>query len=231
MLRVNEIFGPTIQGEGPSAGRNAMFLRLAGCNLDCAWCDTPYSWDWKGVLGTAYKPEDESHKMSVDDVRDALLHIGAPLLVVTGGEPMLQQRSLSVLTQQLSGLDIEIETNGTIPPLDDWWDTGVAFNVSPKLANSDIRRSRRIRPDALISLGKLGAILKPVVSSIAELGEVHELQEMMQVPDRDVWVMPLGVAPAILQGRARELAEEVISRNWNLTGRMHAELWEGQRGR
>ena len=51
-LTVSEIFGPTFQGEGPFTGRAAVFLRLGRCNLDCKWCDTPYTWDWKGKNGT-----------------------------------------------------------------------------------------------------------------------------------------------------------------------------------
>jgi len=44
-LRVAELFGPTVQGEGPAAGERAAFVRLSGCPLACAWCDTPYTWD------------------------------------------------------------------------------------------------------------------------------------------------------------------------------------------
>ena len=44
-LVVAEIFGPTWQGEGPSAGQVAAFVRLGLCNLTCAWCDTAYTWD------------------------------------------------------------------------------------------------------------------------------------------------------------------------------------------
>ena len=48
-MKVNEIFGPTIQGEGKSAGMQAMFLRTSLCNLACDWCDTPQTWNWKGT--------------------------------------------------------------------------------------------------------------------------------------------------------------------------------------
>ena len=58
LLNVNEIFGPTIQGEGPHTGRLVGFLRLAGCNLACSWCDTPYSWDW-----TKYDKAEESKRI------------------------------------------------------------------------------------------------------------------------------------------------------------------------
>src|SRR5438046_10053865 len=49
----------TIQGEGPRLGRNTCFIRLAGCNLACSWCDTAYTWDWKGVNGHEYHVKKE----------------------------------------------------------------------------------------------------------------------------------------------------------------------------
>ena len=61
-LAVSEIFGPTLQGEGPSSGRRAMFLRLAGCNLSCSWCDTAYTWDW-----SRYDKKAEVTMMQVDN--------------------------------------------------------------------------------------------------------------------------------------------------------------------
>ena len=103
-LRVNEIFGPTIQGEGPSAGKPAVFLRLAGCNLDCAWCDTPYSWDWK-----RHDRKQEEKHLSVGQVAEQLGKLlgahtvpePAPLLVVSGGEPLIQADALQSLLMGL----------------------------------------------------------------------------------------------------------------------------------
>ena len=64
VLVVSEVFGPTFQGEGPSSGQRAMFVRLGRCNLDCAFCDTAYTWDW-----TRYDPDAELRRRSVDDAR------------------------------------------------------------------------------------------------------------------------------------------------------------------
>ncbi|HHK7228110.1 TPA: hypothetical protein ACQXLV_002143, partial [Streptococcus pneumoniae] len=61
-LPVSEVFGPTIQGEGPHAGRTCHFIRLGGCNLSCSWCDTPYSTGQHGI------PLSTVPRVMVDDV-------------------------------------------------------------------------------------------------------------------------------------------------------------------
>ncbi|RKN55078.1 7-carboxy-7-deazaguanine synthase QueE, partial [Streptomyces klenkii] len=98
-LIVAERFGvdrPTFQGEGPSMGEPAVFIRLSRCNLSCGWCDTPWTWDWE-----RYDPRAESAGHSVEDL--AAWALGAPtgLVVVTGGEPLLQQRQLVPLVRRL----------------------------------------------------------------------------------------------------------------------------------
>src|ERR1700719_782206 len=87
-LRVSEIF-VSFQGEGPSSGERAVFVRLAGCNLSCQWCDTPYTWDW-----SRYNRVLESHKVVADEVARHVVALAGEygkLLILTGGEPMLQQ--------------------------------------------------------------------------------------------------------------------------------------------
>src|SRR6185503_1731335 len=112
-LKVSEIFA-SIQGEGPSAGAPSVFLRLAQCNLHCAWCDTKYTWDW-----TTYRFEDEVRTESVSAVAVRLRAHSEQRLVVTGGEPLLQEEALFELFRLLderARYVVEIETNGTIAP-------------------------------------------------------------------------------------------------------------------
>ena len=88
-MQVNEIF-KSIQGEGPNFGKPAIFLRTAQCNLKCTWCDTKYTWDWKN-----YDFSKEVKEMTIDEVKDAITELEIKHLVITGGEPLLQQDDLA----------------------------------------------------------------------------------------------------------------------------------------
>ena len=225
-LVVAEVFGPTFQGEGPSAGRLAMFVRLGRCNLDCSWCDTPYTWDW-----SRYDPAKELRERTVGDLVAELDGIGAPQLVVTGGEPLLQQRPLEPLL--VAGRDrgwrIEIETNGTIAPLPAVAALVDGWNVSPKLANSGVAPGRRDRPDALRALVATGrAVGKFVVARAEDLDEVAAIVAASGL--LDVWIMPEATDGAALTARLSELAPLVLARGWNLSNRLHVQLWGDARG-
>jgi organic radical activating enzyme len=105
-LDIHSIFH-TIQGEGPHVGRPAVFIRLAGCNLQCPACDTEYT-QGRDVLPV----------QDVVEVVRRMAHPSKAMVVLTGGEPFRQ--NLSQLVQRLhdSGYDIQIETNGTRAPED-----------------------------------------------------------------------------------------------------------------
>ncbi|HOT94815.1 MAG TPA: radical SAM protein [Methanoregulaceae archaeon] len=104
-MKVAEVFY-SLQGEGKNQGRPTVFLRLAGCNLACRWCDTPSARDGGVEWRTA-------------EVVDAVRAVAGScrLVCVTGGEPLLQQEALVPVLEALSreGFSCEIETNGTIP--------------------------------------------------------------------------------------------------------------------
>jgi len=82
-----EIFH-SIQGEGPTNGTPAVFLRLAQCNLACSWCDTKYTWDWQH-----FSYDKEVVSLDAREVEERILELGCRHLVITGGEPLLQQGS------------------------------------------------------------------------------------------------------------------------------------------
>lgn len=222
-LVVSEVFGPTFQGEGPSIGRTAAFVRLGRCNLACTWCDTPYTWDW-----SRHDPAVELAERTVDDVLAEVDAMGpVDLLVVTGGEPLLQQSRLVPLLHggRERGLSIEVETAGTLAPHPDVVALVDRFNVSPKLSNSGNPVERRHRPDVLRAFEATGkAAFKFVVREVAELDEVAAFDVS------PVWVMPEGRDAEVLAERMQALAPAVLARGWRLTPRLHVLLWGDRRG-
>lgn len=226
-LVVSEIFGPTFQGEGTSVGRRCGFLRLGGCNLNCSWCDTPYTWDW-----ARFNPGDQLRRMRPAEVVAAVSSMGVDMLVITGGEPLLQQGALPPVLQALRdrGWRLEVETNGTVSPGSDVIALVDQFNVSPKLGNSGIPEDRRIRPDVLATFTATGrAVFKFVVTGVEDFDELDRLVSTHALSP--VWIMPEGTdAPKVLDS-LRRLAEPSLARGYHLSPRFHILLWEDVRGR
>lgn len=226
-LVVSEVFGPTFQGEGPSAGRRAGFVRLGRCNLDCRWCDTPYTWDWQ-----RYDPAAELRREPVADIVERLAAMAPEIVVVTGGEPLLQARRLVPLLEACRdrGWPVEVETNGTRAPDPALVSLVARWNVSPKLANSGVAAGVRIRPDALAALLATGrAVFKFVVTGEGDLDEVAALVADHHL--EPVWLMPEGTDAATVLDRLRRLADPALARGWNVTPRLHVLLWGDERGR
>jgi 7-carboxy-7-deazaguanine synthase len=221
-LVVNEVFGPTIQGEGPSAGHRAGFVRLGRCSLNCSWCDSSFSWNW-----ALHDPADELHDRSVEGLLVELESMDVELVVITGGEPLLQQGHLAALVDgcRARAWRTEVETNGTIAP-----DLPVTqWNVSPKLANAGMSRDRCYKPDILRAFEATGsAVFKFVVTEPSELDEVQAMVDECGLSD--VWIMPEGTDGPTVTRRLAELADPVIQRGWHLTPRLHILIWGDRRG-
>ena len=226
-LRVSEIFGPTLQGEGPATGRRAVFLRLAGCPVGCSWCDTRYSWDPRdpSAAGTAMGTGQAADR--IDGLADA-----GDIVVVTGGEPLAQQPALLDLLArpQIARRRVHLETAGVHRPdprLLDAFDTVV---VSPKLANAGVPAERR-RNDA--ALGEFAAAanvwFKFVVRAPSDLAEIAGIASAHGM--RNVTVMAEGTDAETVLRISRDIADEVIGRGWSLTPRWHILLWGDQPGR
>jgi 7-carboxy-7-deazaguanine synthase len=230
----------SIQGEGKLAGVPSLFIRFAGCNLRCRWCDTPYA---------SWAPE--SSGRTIDDLvawagsRPAVRHA-----VLTGGEPMMFPQ-LTELSARLAaaGLHVTIETAGTmIPP------GGVTcglMSISPKLSNStpvaDPRDpmgvwaarhdERRLNPQvlqALLSGNSWDRQLKFVITEQGSEGDLRETEALLARlhgwRPEDVLLMPEGVTPPP-RAFAQRLVSLCTERGWRYGPRLHIELWGNQRGK
>ncbi len=99
-LKVCEIFY-SLQGESSFTGLPCIFVRLSGCNLDCAWCDTRYA-------------REESTCLSIEKIIDRIRAFGCSLVEITGGEPLLQKKTPLLISQLLDlNFQVLLETNGS----------------------------------------------------------------------------------------------------------------------
>lgn len=124
MKRVNDIFY-SLQGEGRNTGRAAIFIRFAGCNLKCPFCDTDFA---------------QYEEMSDEDILNRIKSYPSHFVVLTGGEPSLQVDRQLVDLLHKHGYELAMETNGTHPIVDgiDW------ITCSPK-GNTVIKRCNELK--------------------------------------------------------------------------------------
>jgi len=222
-LKIAEIFY-SVQGEGVLVGVPSVFVRTSGCNLRCAWCDTPY---------TSWHPE--GAERTVDEIVAAVAPYPARHVVVTGGEPMIAPGMVE-LTGRLRerGLHVTVETAGTVyaPVACD------LMSLSPKLANStpegpwQARHERlRIQPEVLRRLmAEYPYQLKLVIARPEDVAEVRELIARLGADRARVVLMPEGTQPETLAERGRWLVEVCKEEGFRFSPRLHVELWGNRRG-
>lgn len=214
----------SIQGEGRSLGLPAVFLRLQFCNLQCTWCDTKYTWDKNS-------PEfwQESQDWSTERAIAEITRFPAKRLIITGGEPLIQQKRLAIIIKQIPEWDIEMETAGTITPLLDLQER-VQFNVSPKLANSGNLKVARYKPQVLRSLNSLPlTTFKFVVQDPKDFKEIDEIVQDTELDRSKIIIMPEGSTHEEIRKHGLMVVEDVKQRGWRLMPRLHVALWGAER--
>jgi 7-carboxy-7-deazaguanine synthase len=225
-MRIAELFA-SIQGEGMLAGMPSLFIRVSGCNLRCAWCDTPYA---------SWKPEGD--EMTIGQIVAWIAHYPSYRhAVITGGEPLLFTET-AALTQALRarGLHVTIETAGTL------WQDGLAcdlMSLSPKLANSTPTEARwserheraRFQPEVLQRLTReFEYQLKFVLQSAEDLGEIQRIQKLCGAPAGRVLLMGEGIDAPTLAARDEWLVALCQLHGYRYTPRLHVLLWGSRRG-
>jgi organic radical activating enzyme len=224
----------TRQGEGVTAGKDAVFIRLHFCNLACgrdgSWkCDTGYTWD-KRDPRFWQEPYDLKISTAATLIKDSWKELDAERrLVVTGGEPMLQQKKIAELLKNLPGWTVEIETNGTIIPIADL--SNCQFNCSPKLSNSGNTLGRRYRPDVLRAIATLpNSWFKFVVTCPKDIQEIEKMVSECGILPEKVLIMPEGQTAETVADGAWMIKELVIQKGWKLTMRNQL-IWYGPKRR
>lgn len=235
-----EIFS-TVQGEGRNLGSPVVFARLSGCNLQCTWCDTPYTWVFSDKLAEqhdehkTYDKKEETIELSVGEAVDKLSGQKLRRLVITGGEPMMQQKALAPMVRGLKDIHseqwVELETNGTIAPTDEMLELVDQFNVSVKLANSGNKFSRRRNDLALRTFAASEkSDFKFVVTCDEDIAEILELVQTYKIPNHRVFLMPEGRTEEEVKTRQIAMVELAKKYNFNLTTRLHVLIWGAKRG-
>jgi 7-carboxy-7-deazaguanine synthase len=240
-----EVFA-SVQGEGKSSGRPCVFFRLSHCNLYCTFCDTDYTWNWQGTRFRHARDQQPGYQkfeqareiieLTPEQAATAIEAFGCRSLVLTGGEPLLQQAELTTLVAALRARHpsywVEVETNGTLVPSDDFDALVDQYNVSPKLANSGVETRHRLRSDAFSWFsGKRKATFKFVVAEPGDVSEVLEYVGRFAIAPEAVWLMPEGSSSETLRARQRWLAELCVAHGFHLGDRLHIHLYENQRGK
>ena len=228
------VFGPTVQGEGPMTGRLSAFIRFGGCNLHCPPCDTKDTWDratfpleqllaWNPPLTAA----------QVLAQLAALASVVPPLVVLTGGEPLIQQRT-AVFEEIVAGIPasstIQVETNGTIAAAEHARE--LLYVVSPKICGSMAAGdppARRIKPKAIEAFATLAASgrawFKFVCSSAADVATCADFCATYGIDiARSAYIMPEGSTLERATATHRQIMPAVLRFGFNTTGRLHLSL-------
>ncbi len=235
----------SIQGEGKSVGLPSIFVRTSLCNLHCIWCDTDYTWNWVGTRFAhvndatpgyqKFSKKDWIAECSVAEVAETVAGLPCKNIILTGGEPMLQQTQLlaliDILRSKSSDYRFEVETNGTLSPTPEFDLAVDQYNVSPKLENSANPRRLREKPAAMrFFAASPKANFKFVVAETSDLQEVLALVQTYAIAPEKVWLMPEGTSAQVLARRRKWLVEICKQHGFRYSDRLHVQIWGAKKG-
>ena len=224
---INEIFC-SLQGEGFLAGAPSVFVRLAGCPLQCRWCDTKYAWDLRA--GEDY---------NIRDIVKTAQQWPCKFIVITGGEPMINS-DLPELVRQLKtiGKHITIETAGIAYapelPCD-------LMSISPKLSNSvpDDTKASAAHKDSRLDIAVLQELidnyeyqLKFVIDSQDDLPEIQQtIEKIGSVNPEKVMLMPQAATRDEFFTKSPIVANMCKQSGFTFSQRLQVLLWNNQKGK
>jgi organic radical activating enzyme len=249
MLEVNEIFGPTIQGEGKKIGTPSVFVRFGKCNMRCEGFEVEYetpsgvkkcSCDSFHASDIAFREEWKKYETAqklIDEVDKFIPGYKADI-VLTGGEPLLYwedeefQKFMKYYID--NGFEITIETNTSLDiEITQAWQEKILFSMSVKLSNSGEPLSKRVNIKTLSNIinKNSSSYLKFVIDKEFLPKASQEIESIISsIPKCDIYVMPLGDTAKIIDQNSLSVIEYAIEKGYMYSDRLHIRVWDNKRG-
>jgi len=249
MLEINEIFGPTIQGEGKCTGNPSVFVRFGKCNMQCPGFEVEYetpsgikkcSCDSFYASDSAFRDEWQKYATAEELIEEVakILPKYTVDMVITGGEPLLYwndvefQKFLKYYVD--NGFKITIETNASINiSLHEIWHKEILFSMSVKLSNSGEKLSKRLNINTLTNIINRSkeSYLKFVVDKKFIQNVTEEIENILkQIPACEVYLMPLGDTSEIIDENSLAVIELALEKGYKYSDRLHIRVWNNKRG-
>ncbi|CTQ56750.1 7-carboxy-7-deazaguanine synthase [Roseibium album] len=236
-IRVNEIFGPTIQGEGALIGQPTVFVRTGGCDYRCSWCDTLHA------VESAYRDEWQPMTPEAIMMQVEILTGGRPLTVsLSGGNPAIQPLGYLIELGKNEGYRFALETQGSIAR--DWFEKLDVMTLSPKPPSSGMDMDWQRLADCVEAAGhKTKTVLKVVVFD--DLDYVFARDVASRYPELQLFLQPGNHTPpspeeenstidmAGVMDRMRWLVDKVTSDQLysaTVLPQLHTLIWGNLRG-
>lgn len=231
-IRISEIFGPTIQGEGALIGQPTVFVRTGGCDYRCSWCDTLHAVD--STYRHEWKPMSADEIMAqVDDLSG-----GKPLMVsLSGGNPAIQPLGALIDLGHAKGYRFALETQGSIAQ--DWFKDLDVLTLSPKPPSSGETTDWDKFDACLKAAGDKPSIaLKIVIMDEADYNYARDAAT--RYPALPLYLQPANHTPntdAIdtdgIMRKMKWLVEKVADDRWyeaTLLPQLHTLIWGNEKG-
>ncbi|MFC4403429.1 7-carboxy-7-deazaguanine synthase QueE [Gracilibacillus xinjiangensis] len=234
-IPVLEIFGPTIQGEGMVVGRKTMFVRTAGCDYSCSWCDSAFTWDGSS--------KEDIQQLECQEILKELKKIGGENfdhVTISGGNPALIA-SIDELVDLLHqhGIEVALETQGS--RWQDWFKKIDDLTISPKPPSSQMKTNWHILDEIVERLKENHISLKVVIFNKSDLmyaEKVHQrypgIPFFLQVGNDDLEEMESDHLALSLLKKYQWLIDQVVSSNTlnhvRVLPQVHALVWGNKRG-
>lgn len=236
-IRISEIFGPTIQGEGALIGQPTVFVRTGGCDYRCSWCDTMYAVETE--FRASWQP------MAAADIFSKIVKLtdGVPLVVsLSGGNPAIQPLGPLIQLGKEQGYRFALETQGSISQ--NWFSTLDVLTLSPKPPSSGMDTDWDKFDDCLKVAGNAPKIaLKIVVFDEADYTYAKEAAD--RYPDLPLFLQPGNHTPPPAEAEDADidiegiykrfdwLIEKAMKDRWfnaTILPQLHVFVWGNKRG-